>query len=66
MIKIRTFSGDLYSVPENQEHEIDDYRKHVAVIKRNRISPVPIEEYKIALDGMMKYETCQTGWTYTP
>lgn len=66
MIKIFTYSGDSYEVPVDQKHEIEDYRAHVAVIKRNRISPVSIDEYKVALAGMMKYETGETGWRYSP
>lgn len=63
-VQIRTFSGDIYDVPDCQLHEIDDYRSAVKVIKLNRQRPVPIQEYTVALATMMKYEEGRTGWSY--
>jgi hypothetical protein len=59
---IRTFSGDRCVVPAGQEHELDDYRNAVGIIKKNRRSPVPSDVYDEALATMMKYEEGQTGW----
>ena len=63
-IQIRTYSGDLYEVPDGRHHEIVDYRNAVDVIKMNRRSPLSHAVYKTALDIMKKYETGDTGWHF--
>ena len=56
------WKDNYYTKPT--EKEIKDYNAAVGVIENHRRGVGTTEEYRIALDIMMKYETGQTGWRY--
>lgn len=59
--QIKSYSGDLYLVPDHLVEEIELYQKAVDVVKCRQYST---EEYLKAVDTMLYYETCLSGWIY--